>query len=412
MHAKRLKKIRTKVVLILVTICLCLITSGCWDRRELQERNFVLAVGIDYADQSDEPKNKKITETFVQPHGKKKYQLNLQVLNLSPGGSSGGDEEGGGAKTSGKAYVISNTGHSLFEMIRDMSGQVGRSLWFEHIHTIVINEKLLKEDGIMPIIDFLSRDTEMRARIRVFSTPGEVKKILEYKPPSGEPSGLYLNSLMRNHVKNGHLMGTRTDMGYLMQFITNKSDFLMPRVELADDILKVGGGSAIKKDKMVGIVDEYTTKGIKIVRATIKSAIITIECPEHPGNVFAFELFQHQSKLTPHVKGDKIYFTFETYMIGNIGELQRSPGRHKASDLDYVRELEVEFAKEVEANVRHTWKTTHAMKVDVLHAGKQLKQKYPETWEKVKDDWDDILPTIPLADVSVNITIRGTGERT
>ncbi|GBG57271.1 spore germination protein YndF [Sporomusaceae bacterium FL31] len=415
MHFSRgVSRGRIRVILVVVLLGLCLLLSGCWDRRELQERNFVLAVGIDYADQPSDSKEKaeQRVASFVQPHGKKVYQLSLQVLNISPSGGSGGGSGGdSGAKGTPRQFVIANTGQTMFEMVRDLSGQVGRSLWFEHIQAIVINEEILKQDGIKPIIDFFSRDSEMRARVRVITTPGQARKILEYKTPNGEPSGLFLNNLLRNHIKNTHLMGAKTDVGFVLQYLANKTDFVLPRAEIGGEVLKVGGGVLIKKDKMVGTMDEYTTKGVKLIRATEKSALITVTCPEHPQNVFTFELFQHDTKLTPHIEGDNIYFTLDIYMIGNIGELQRCPGEgHEGTDNKFLREMEVAFAEEVERNVLHSWHTTQDYQVDVLAAGAALKAYEPKTWEKVKDNWDEIFATVPLIP-SVNVTIRGTGER-
>lgn len=409
------KLFRTKVCLVFVLLGLCLLVSGCWDRRELQERNFVLAVGLDYANEPTDSKEQaeQRVETFSQPHGRKVYRLSLQILNISPtgsGGSGGGGDSG--QKGTPRHYVISNTGQTMFEMVRDLSGQVGRSLWFEHIQTIVINEEILKQDGIKPIIDFFSRDSEMRARIRVVTTPGEARKILEYKAPNGEPSGLLINYLLRNHVKNAHLMGARTDLGYVLQYLSKNADFVLPRAEIGGEVLKVSGGIMVKKDKMVGVMDEYTTQGIKMIRATEKSMLITVPCPVHPDNIFTFELFQHDTKLTPHVEGDQIYFTLDIYMIGNIGELQRCPGEgHKGTDLEFLRMLEVAFAAEVERNVLYSWKMAQQSKADVVAAGQALKANEPKTWEKVKDHWDDVFPTTRLIP-SVNITIRGTGERT
>lgn len=395
--------------LAVLLVGLSLLLGGCWDRRELQERSFVLAVGVDYAEPPADSAEQaeRQTETFVQPKGRKVYLLSLQLLNLSA--SDNNAESGpGGAE---KYFVITSSGQSLFEIVRDMGGQSSRTLWFEHIQTIVINEDVLKEDGINPIVDFFSRDSEMRARIRVITTPNQARKVLEFKTPNGEPSGIFLSGLLRNHVKDAHLMGARTDMGFVLQYLANKVDFVLPRVVLSGDVLKVGGGIAMKQDKMVGVTDEYTTKGMKLIRATEKSALITVSCPAHPEQIFTFELFQHHTKLTPRIDGDKITFTLDIYMIGNIGELQRCPDPgHKASDPAFVKQLEVLFADEVKRNVQHTWQTTQKMKVDVLAAGKALKGSRPERWEKVEDRWPEVFATIPL-ESSVNVTIRGSGER-
>ena len=89
---------KKKIIGCLLLLSLTALTAGCWDRRELQERNFVLAVGIDKVD------NSKPVETFVQPHGEKRYRLSLQLLKPVSGGE---------AKDKSKTYVISNTGESM-----------------------------------------------------------------------------------------------------------------------------------------------------------------------------------------------------------------------------------------------------------------------------------------------------------
>ena len=76
----------------------------------------------------------KRIETFTQPHGTKRYRLSLQILKLSPGG---------GQPDKSKTYVISNTGESFFEMIRDMLGQNSKALWFEHLQVMIISYAVL-----------------------------------------------------------------------------------------------------------------------------------------------------------------------------------------------------------------------------------------------------------------------------
>ena len=38
--------------LVMLLLGACLLTGGCWDRREIQDRHFVLAVAIDKAETS------------------------------------------------------------------------------------------------------------------------------------------------------------------------------------------------------------------------------------------------------------------------------------------------------------------------------------------------------------------------
>lgn len=118
-----------------------LVSATLLDRHELEERRLVLAIAIDRADRGlgpDQGSNVSQVETFVQPYGSKRYRLSFQVLNIVP-------SQGNVTSPQGQmgTYVASNTGESVFEMIRDMLGQVDQALWFEHVQTIIISEAVV-----------------------------------------------------------------------------------------------------------------------------------------------------------------------------------------------------------------------------------------------------------------------------
>lgn len=399
---------KQRVVSCIILLCLCLFAAGCWDRKELQDRNLVLAVAIDTADAGLKPgvtpeqqSEVKRTETFVQPHGNKRYRLSLQILKLGAGEDK---------KEEAKTYVISSTGESMFEMIRDMYGQSSKSLWFEHIQVIIISEAVLKQARLSEVLDFFKRDSEMRSRIKIYVTPGEARAFLEYTPPSKEPGGIYLANLVRLHTRNNHIAGARTDLGFTVEYFDNNVNIQLPRIEMADKVVKLGGAAIFKKDQFVGYADEYAIAGTKIIFATEKSTVFTIESPEHPGHLVIFELFLHETKFRPHVEGGTIYYTLDVNMYGNVGELQGDVKKEDTMDPQYVRKLEIAFADEVKRNVLYSEQVfKKEMRVDSvnLYANK-LKVYEPDTWEKVKDQWDELYPDIPLV-VSVNVAIENIG---
>jgi len=379
-----------------ILICLAILTAGCWDRRELQERNFVLAVGIDMADVYNP------IETFTQPHGSKRYRLSLQILNLGTGGDG---------KDKSNTYVLSNTGESFFEMVRDMLGQSSKSLWFEHVQVIIISEAVLRQTGLGELLDFFKRDSEMRSRMHVYVTSGEARPLLEYIPPNKEPGGIYLSNIIDLHAKNIHVAGKRTDLASIIRYLDNDSNLVVSRIEMAGKVVKLGGLAIFKKDRFMGYVDEDTVAGIKYMFASEKSAIVTIPCPDHVDHQVIFELFRHDTRLRPHVEGDTIYFTLDINMYGNIGEFQGDTALDNTMDPRYVHKLENAFADEIRRTVLYSDRILQKeMKVDILNLfAAKLKAYEPNTWEKVKDQWDEIYPDIPLV-ISVNVWIQNIGS--
>jgi len=392
---------------ILITI-IGLLSSGCWDRHELEERRLVLAIAIDRADQGLGPEQGQDTakvETFAQPHGSKRYRVSLQIMNITPAGGGSSATPKGQIET----YVISNTGESLFEMIRDIQGQVDQQLWFEHTQVIIISEAAARQGGLQPIIDYFRRDAEVRGLTKMLITSGEARLLLEYQPPEGEPGGIFFVNSLRQYRKNPHVPGWHTDMGDAARAIDNNSRVLIARVELVDDVVKLGGMALFKKGKFIGYVDEYATQGGKILSGIEKSAIITAECPRHPGKIIVFELFRHDTKLKPHIDGETIYYTLDIVMRGNIGENQCGP-QHDTFDAEVIHEMEELIAAEVKKNVLYTLHTYQQLQVDASVFGAKLQAYEPLVWEKVKDCWnEDVFPNIYLI-VSVHVIIENIGE--
>ncbi|CVK18792.1 Ger(x)C family spore germination protein [Sporomusa sphaeroides] len=402
MELLRIKNNKAKSLVIwLLLAAICLPLAGCWDQRELQNRQMVLAAAVDIAE-GDE----KEQEQFAQPHGGKKFRLSVQLLDIEP--QQG--EQQGGAKIS--TFVISGTGHLFSEIERDMLGQLGKPMNWEHIQAIVISQAAIEAGGIGQIMDWFVRDIEMRWRIRVYVTTGEAKPIIEYQPPNGEPNGLFLSGIGRNYLKDPHIAGADTELGFLIIRMDNKVAAPFPTIQLTGDVLKVGGTALIMNGELAGYVDEYDSLGAKLITGLEKSAIITTACTKHPDRIYAFELFRHDTRLTPHVSGDNIYYTLDIAMYGNIGEMEGcpEPHEHEVRDPQYIRKLELQFAEEVKKAVYHSYKRHQALRADALRMGKKMQIRYPKKWAEIKDRWHkEIFPFIPLV-VSVNVTIHQLGE--
>lgn len=394
-----------RVLMACIGIMICMITTGCWDLKETQDRNFVLLAAIDDADivkKSESEQEIAKTKTFVQNHGSKEYMLSLQILKLAKS-----ETKGGGVQAE-KTFVISDTGKPMFEMVRDMLGQSSKSLYFEHLSAIVVSEAAVKKNGLRPILDFFRRDPEMRWRTAVFIVPGEARAIAQFNPPTGEVGGRYLDGLLKNHKKNIHVGGSKTDVGFITQAMDNNADFAIPRLNYIDNAPKLGGLALFKDNNLIGYADEYLTRGLKFIYGTEKSAVIPVVCPDHPDKEIVFELFKHDTKLRAQMEGDQIYCVLDITMYGNIGEIN-CIAKHDVNDSNFLHRIEQSVAQEVSQNVRDYWEFQQQLKVDIPNIKARFKGSHPIKWEEVKDRWDEIYPTIPLV-TSINVNIRGVGE--
>lgn len=407
--ARLINRCSSRLLCCAALLAICLITSGCWDRKEIQDRSFVLGAAIDKVEENAPGQQSEKAQQFEldpQVYGSNKFRFSMQLLKLTParGGSESGGSTGGGSKT----YVLSDAGRPFFEMLRDMSSQNSKTLWFEHMQVLFISDKVLQDTSIDRIIDFFRRDAELRWNMRVYITSGNAKSLLEFEPPTGEPGALFFTGAARNVIKNPYLATAGVNLGYVIRSLDNKSDFILPRIEIEGKEVKITGMAMFRKEHFVGYASNYAIKGIKLLRGLEKSALITTECPDQPGEFITFELFRQDTILEPHTDGDTIYFTANIAMRGHIAETTCSK-LHQSDDLKFLSSITDALAREIERNIQYGVAECQRFGVDDLEFGLRLKAYKPKAWAKVKDRWDEVFPTIPVY-VNARISITNLGE--
>lgn len=130
---------RALYVSFIIFFC-CVVMTGCWSRRELNELSIAFALGLDYADGE--------------------HVVTVQIINpgeISP--AQGG--EGGGGEARAPVATFTTRGATLFEAVRRMTKVVPRKVFLSYVRIVVIGEALAKQ-GIVDVLDFLLREDEFR----------------------------------------------------------------------------------------------------------------------------------------------------------------------------------------------------------------------------------------------------------
>lgn len=105
-------------------VCVQLLLSGCWSKRELTDLALVLALGIDMTKDG-------------------KYEVSMQIVN--PGNVAGAVQQGGGGGQGLPIVVYHQKGDNIVEAARKASTMISRRLYFSHTNMLVIGEKVAKK---------------------------------------------------------------------------------------------------------------------------------------------------------------------------------------------------------------------------------------------------------------------------
>lgn len=380
----------------LFAIILCILfLTGCWDRRELNELGVVGAFGLD-----------KDSETG-------KIILTTQVIR--PGALK--KEEGGGEKS--PVEIITTKGNTVFEAMRNITKEFDRRAFFSHDKVIIIDEQLAR-DGILPILDFFVRSEEIRRLVWfIVAKDTKAREILGVKHGIENIQATYLDAMIKKSSLNSEV-STPNLLEFMKRVSGNNINPIAGVMEIVEESnlpaeekkdkttkgVKLSGTAVFKKDKLVGYLDNIETRGLNWVTGKVKSGVINVPSPAEKDKLIAIEIKRASSSIKPEMKDGIISFNIEVKEEGDLAEQQ---GTVDVSKLELFEKIEEGQKAVIENEIKLAVdKVQKEFSSDIFGFGSALNKKYPEEWDKIKDNWESIFPKVQYA-VKVDAKIRRTG---
>ena len=379
-----------------ILFLLTLLVTGCWDRKEIENRGYVLGLAIDHV-VSPEPKGPYDLDGTPQTAGQRKYKLTLEMPKFN---KSSGTKE----LSKGQNHLIwAGEGESMFGITRMISTKTYFSPFFEDLQILIFSEAVARE-GVDDILDFFLRDSEMRRLTKVFVTPDRAENILKSELQVAEINSIFIGKLTTNTAKSPYFAG-KAELAEIAQAIRLQRSFIVPIVVVEDKEVRLLKGAIFNKEhKMVGEMGELEILGGKILRKTLKGGVVVAPNPADPQHIVAFEIYEIKIKVDSQVQDDQLLFTVNAVLIGNFGE-NMVPSQD-AVDSVFSKAVEMAIATEVTRSVRAAFNKQQQLKADVNELGDLVHRQHPDYWKIVKDRWDEEFFPKAQLNVSVKIEIR------
>jgi len=370
--------------------------TSCWNRREIETLGFVLAVGVDKAAEEG------------------KIMLSVQIAKpFALAGPSVVAER--------PFWLVSSTGYTVFEAIRNFLSQSPRRPFWAHNRFILIGEELARE-GIMEIIDLFARDGESRRTVQVVIVKGakavdllQAEFELERLPSEGA-QGILLGSLAGLGTTVGTELNDLLQMLELpgMEPVALRAEIVdrPPDVDLRGqskrDVIstsaRLSGAAVFKKDKLVGWLGPKQTRGLLWIKGEIKGTVLVVEYPNEQDRLITVEVIRASSKVTPKIIDGKPQIKIEINVEGNLGETQVF--FDPITQLEKWASIERRVAEAIRGEVQSVLDAAQKeYKSDIFGFGTSFYRNYYKEWERMQADWDRL-----FQELAVEIDIR-TGLR-
>jgi len=370
-------------LLLLISI---IFLSGCWDRKEINQIGFAVGLGID-----KDGNNYQITT-----------QMALPAL-LEGGG--GGDEP--------PVWVVGGKGRTIFEAIRDVNTRSARRPFWGHLNVIVIGEEVAK-DGLIPVIDLLSRGQELRRSNYIVVAQGKARDILEAQPKLESINAIFISHLIEN--RTGQSVAPAVTVNDLLVTLSSsgiesvlprisalgQESFLPPKKEESGDsqegekkpkgILELRGAGIFKNDKLIDWMDEETTRGYLWVRGQVKGGIVVVESPSEPGTNISLEIKSNKSKITPRVEKGKI--AIDIYISSTLNLVENAGFVSLESEND-IQDLRQRTSEAIRKEINKAIEKAQENQADFLGLGEHVRVQYPDMWRELQ--WSEVLQTMEIS---------------
>ncbi|SHI63737.1 Ger(x)C family spore germination protein [Clostridium intestinale] len=370
-------KINKKIYILLLFIFISTNLSSCWNYREINDMSIVSGVAIDKGGADG------------------KYEVTVELIDIQQG-----------KDINMHSKYITLSGNTMFEISRNMIALIGKKLYWSHSKSIIISEDIAR-DGISGILDWYSRDAETRTDAYILvSKENTAKEILKSKPITENYTSFELSKLLKNEKTLSNV--PVVDLwGILDTFAQDGLSTWLPTVKINknndDNILQVDGSAIFSKDKLIGCIDENSTKSILFAKDKVKGGLLVLD--KESESPITFEIFKNKTTIKPSIENGNLQFNIYTDTIVSLDEIQ--------SDYEFYTEegkseLENELSDMLQKSIYSSIKRIQSeYGADILGFGAKLYENNPATWNDVKDDWDKTFKTLTIS-VNSKVNIKNS----
>ncbi|MDP4180735.1 MAG: Ger(x)C family spore germination protein [Bacillota bacterium] len=358
-----------------------MLLCGCWNYHDIEKYSLVLGFAIDRNEQENS------------------YLLTAEVLDFEMSGKE--------AKPTSK--LIESKGNSVFDAIRNMLKLTEKRLYWGHADTVIFSQDIAKE-GIIPVLDLIFRDAEMREEMHVvISKEKTAKELLEQQTMISTLRSTEIDRILNSQ---GSLAKAPVVEAYeLINELEGEGiSAALPAMGIATNAgkktVELMGTALFKSDKLIGFIDSEETKYfLFVINKVNRGLLIQNESPENQMNKITLEIFKTKTKTKPEYYDGKVVMDIDIKTEVAIAEMETS--------MDYIKDVNrSKLKKDAEASLKSSVKNIikkiqDNYDTDIFGFGMLVSANMPSLWDSIGPDWDHLFKKLDV-NVNVDISIRNS----
>lgn len=369
-------------ILFIYIISNVFLSTGCWDYSEVEQLGMAAGVAIDKDDDNNN------------------YIVTAELINT--------ESSKGSTKVS--SQLFSSRGKSIFDAVRNLILATGKKIYWGHVKVIIINENIAS-NGIIPVIDWINRDSEPRQDTWILISHGiTAHDALKQNTSLTDVNSLHLNEIIKS--QNPIYKFPQMDIWRFRRDISSDTTSAIApviKIEKVSNLAfpEIYGTAVFKQDKLVGYLDGDETMDLLFIKNKIHEGLLILKQMDNTSIDISLEIFKSKTKINATYQNKTFTVNIDINTVVAIDELAGSknfiddPGRSKLKkDAEQLLKARIEnLIKKVQTDY----------KGDIFGFGDIIKRQYPDIWKSIPYTDENVFSTLQF-NVNVDLIIKGSGK--
>ncbi|MBB3113568.1 spore germination protein KC [Paenibacillus phyllosphaerae] len=363
-----------RTMLLAVSLLMLIMSSGCLGKQEINDLAIVTAVGIDNGENNH-------------------VKLSVQIVRPADARGQTGAPSGG---TGEPIYSIQATGRTIFEAARNLARFSSRRVYWAHNFVIVLGEGYARK-GIADMIDFFTRNHELRMTTWVVVTPEEAGQVIATITGMEVVPGEAIDKLFRYNQIVAEAPGTNM-MRLQESFLAEGTEPVLAKVQLRPrgisnknpdqfgslDQVVLSGAAVFEGDKMKGWLSPSEAKGLLPFIEEVDSEIMVINCPDDSNNHATLEIKSLEQRVKTRFVNNQVKVQVAQTANANLVEMGCEQPFTEIKD-----QMTLALKQKLENQVLKTASAAQKKyKSDIMKIGQVFHNTYPLEWKQIHSEWN------------------------
>jgi len=329
-----------------------------WDRVEMENRAFAIAMGIDTGEGEKAP-----------------FKVYLSVIDAPA------LEEGGGEDAPKILYEAE--GATLSSAMSRASSEMSDRPYYGHTKTVIISETALMDARkVQEITRTLSENEDINIRTIIMATDKPIDEILQAQPKSGNLLGIYLSNFYNSTNASTPSEAIKTDLEGWVAGLRYDGTAIIPKITLKDDgddtEILISGVVALRDYARLMTIPEDYLIGHLLLTQNVQGMELVVDGE-------TLQIAKSTPKLSFEYQNGKLLCHAKVKVYGElVGTTHQSNNKAKTA-----------FTEKIEQEITKTHHLLQTLNIDALHLSQALDKHHPDLPQKPLDQIT-LIPNIVL----------------